>query len=234
MSGRADSDAINVIRPYQSNGGNSTHNPGNAGGSGSGSGNGDGNVTGAPGVSTGQGAGAPENADAAAKAAREAAAAATAATAAGGGATSGAAVVVQPTPRAYYISEADVGHYPGDEGVPSGRHSPASKDLFPLYDTRPLSGIGAGEDGDAYGTPFIDDRTKLQQWKEYVAYYVPIIQWLPKYKCASPPETGWPLMRSGIHSQGFVCGIDIGQYLHPHVSFLRCVISPSNGVAADM
>lgn len=180
MSGRADPDAIEVIRPYQNNShGDNPNNGSNGDGNGTGYGNG------TPGVNTSQGEGVRENEDAQAKAAGEAAAEAaeTSAAAAAAATTSGRA---QPTHRHYYISALDVGHYPGDQGVPSGSHSPANKDAFPLCDTHPLSGIGGGEDGDAYGTPIIDDRTKLQRWYEYVSYYVPIIQWLPKYKCACP------------------------------------------------
>jgi hypothetical protein len=179
----ADPDAIEVIRPYQINtGGDSTGNAGN------GNGNGNGENNGASGVNNGQGAGgAPENDDAAARAAREAADAAAAAAANAAAAGTSAA---QPAHQQYYIAAMEVGYYPGDEGVPPGRHSPTNKDTFPLYTPHPLSGIGAAEDGDAHGTPFIDDRTKWKKWYEYTAYYVPIIQWLPKYKCADPRTDG--------------------------------------------
>jgi hypothetical protein len=223
MSGRADPDAIEVIRPYQKN--SRSDHPSN-GGNGDGTGDGTGDGNGAPGVNTSQGAGVPESEDAAAKAASEAAAEAaetTAAAAAAAATTSGpapagappGAVVAQPTHRPYYISALDVGHYPGDEGVPSGSHSPANKDSFPLYDPHPLSGIGAGEDGDAYGTPFIDERTKLQRWYEYVSYYVPIIQWLPKYKCASLPTRDEGLMVVGYIHKDLFAGLTLASISIP-------------------
>jgi hypothetical protein len=95
----------------------------------------------------------------------------------------------RPVPfKHYYNADIDVVDYTGDSGD-DGQGSgspPSNKDSFPPFDAHPLSGVGAGgEDGDAYGTQFLDSRSPWQRWYEYVAYYVPIIQWLPKYKCFS-------------------------------------------------
>jgi hypothetical protein len=62
----------------------------------------------------------------------------------------------------------------------------------------------------------------FQRWYEWVAYYIPILEWLPQYKCALPICKEL-ISFSSLHFPRFACWIDIGEYFNSYVSFIRCV-----------
>jgi len=79
-------------------------------------------------------------------------------------------------------------------------------------------------DGDAYGGV-----ANLGKWYEWTAYYVPILEWLPQYKCSPPLHIKACFVgvdvdsSSALYFEGLVCWIDVGQHINSHVTFLRCV-----------